>query len=148
MDDDEDVIVTTRIPARDVIPVFNRTNKPTSLAEKSQARSRDFQPIWCSNAKGLTGLKNLVTKCSQHNHVWKFFDQAFLLKGNTCYMNSILQCLSNIKLLATFFTENTYSPFINERSPTRGNIAIEFAEVVSKNQSFNILNTLYKRFKL
>lgn len=47
-------------------------------------------------------------------------------------MNSILQCLSNIKLLASFFTENKYSLFVNERSATKGDVAIEFAEVVRK----------------
>lgn len=59
MDDDEEIITSTRFHTRPMLPVFSRTNKPKSSAEISQARSRDFQTVWCSN-KGLTGLRNLV----------------------------------------------------------------------------------------
>ena len=92
------------------MPNFTRTNKPLSVAEISQARSRDFQPVWgTSIVKGRTGLKNL---------------------GNTCYMNSILQCLSNFQFLAEYFMNRNYRWFINENSETKGNVAIEFSEVI------------------
>ena len=58
------------------IPKFDRTNKP------SQISSRNFAGVWGTQKPGLTGLKNL---------------------GNTCYMNSILQCVSNTPPLAHYF---------------------------------------------
>ena len=58
------------------IPRFDRTNKP------SQISRRNFAGVWGTQKPGLTGLKNL---------------------GNTCYMNSILQCVSNTPPLAHYF---------------------------------------------
>lgn len=49
-----------------------------------------------NSRRGLTGLRNL---------------------GNTCFMNSGLQCLSHIQELTQFFLSNNYLKDVNKTNP-------------------------------
>lgn len=52
--------------------------------------------------------------------------------GNTCFMNSALQCLSNTPLLRKFFLSGAYVKELNRTNPigTKGELATEFARLV------------------
>ncbi|WVQ85882.1 hypothetical protein IAT38_008050 [Cryptococcus sp. DSM 104549] len=66
---------------------------------------------WEDVVLGITGLKNL---------------------GNTCYMNSTIQCLSATFPFATFFLDGSYKKSINVHNPlgTKGNLANAWAELL------------------
>ncbi|PNF28268.1 hypothetical protein B7P43_G06644 [Cryptotermes secundus] len=95
-------------------PHYDRTIKPLQKPQRSEvsaARRRNFNPVWGNMGKGITGLKNL---------------------GNSCYMNSIIQCINNTTPLALYFWKGAYHEDVNyDNNSTRGEVAEEVAAVVS-----------------
>ena len=64
--------------------------------------------------------------------------------GNTCYMNSVMQCLNSLTPLVTYFKENTYLGDINPESRHNGRVANEIGDVFkimnSKAEPLSLLN--------
>lgn len=54
--------------------------------------------------------------------------------GNTCYMNSALQCLSNCRQLVDYFLTDYYKNEINEKNPlgSKGKIVKKYAFLIKK----------------
>ncbi|XP_017057189.1 ubiquitin carboxyl-terminal hydrolase 8 isoform X1 [Drosophila ficusphila] len=94
-------------------PTFDRAMKPQPrTVERTSQRVRDFSPVVGHNVgRGLTGLKNL---------------------GNTCYMNSILQCLSNTPQLTEYCISNKYKNNISRNNKTNGQVIEEVAALIKE----------------
>ncbi|XP_054308394.1 ubiquitin carboxyl-terminal hydrolase 8 isoform X3 [Pongo pygmaeus] len=99
-----------------VTPAVNRENKPTcypkaEISRLSASQIRNLNPVFGGSGPALTGLRNL---------------------GNTCYMNSILQCLCNAPHLADYFNRNCYQDDINRSNLLghKGEVAEEFGIIM------------------
>ncbi|XP_042307248.1 ubiquitin carboxyl-terminal hydrolase 4 [Sceloporus undulatus] len=69
--------------------------------------------------------------------------------GNTCFMNSALQCLSNTPPLTEYFLEDEYEAEINQDNPLgmRGEIAEAYAELIKQMWSGRYTHVAPRIFK-
>ncbi|XP_047679903.1 ubiquitin carboxyl-terminal hydrolase 2 isoform X2 [Prionailurus viverrinus] len=112
--------VPTQAPSSRVPEVLSPTYRPTgryTLWEKSKGQapgsSRSSSPgrdtMNSKSAQGLAGLRNL---------------------GNTCFMNSILQCLSNTRELRDYCLQRLYMRDLSHGSSVHTALMEEFAKLI------------------
>lgn len=85
-------LVKSETPKRQFLPYRPVCYTKAEISRLSASQIRNLNPVFGGSGPALTGLRNL---------------------GNTCYMNSILQCLCNAPHLADYFNRNLYHDDIN-----------------------------------
>ncbi len=87
------------------------SNSYTNYYEEKKKDLKNLPLNKENNKHGLVGLNNI---------------------GNTCYMNTALQCLSNCNILTNYFLSDTYKKFINKDNPigSQGKLVEAYAEIV------------------
>lgn len=67
--------------------------------------------------------------------------------GNTCFMNSILQCLFASPGLNEYFLKSTHDDELNTKSKTKGRLAEAYASLVKSAKSGNVSRMTVSDFK-
>ncbi|XP_054854170.1 ubiquitin carboxyl-terminal hydrolase 2 isoform X1 [Eublepharis macularius] len=97
----EVITPTFRPTSNSSLQQWERTDSRTDILARESSNSKTVQ--------GLTGLRNL---------------------GNTCFMNSILQCLSNTKELRDYCLQSQYLRDLNNNSRMQMALMSEFAKLI------------------
>ena len=90
----------------------------------------------------------MMMSCKLHNHnnaqtvptKRKRHASGLANLGNTCFMNSTIQCLAHSDPLRRYFLSNQYTQDLNRHNPlgTGGELALQFASLLARNVDFDV----------
>lgn len=122
-------LLSNSVGMNDTILIEEEIPVAPSLTTRSSIRTQDsYSNRYSAHKAGLCGLSNL---------------------GNTCFMNSAIQCMSNVPLLTDYFRRSSYKSEINLDNPLgcKGLLAEAYADLINEIWSGKNSYTVPRNFK-
>ncbi|CAB1315060.1 unnamed protein product [Coregonus sp. 'balchen'] len=125
----------TRLWNKYMSNTYEQLNKPDSTVQDAGLFQGQVLVIECKNEDGTLGGYNSYSSSYNYRESPSQPGLCGLSNlGNTCFMNSALQCLSNACPLTEYFLDDQYEAEINRENPLgmRGEIAEAYADLVKQ----------------
>lgn len=122
-------LLSAGVAMNDTILIDEEIPVAPGLTTRSSMRIQEsYSSRYTAHKPGLCGLSNL---------------------GNTCFMNSAIQCMSNVPLLTDYFRKGSYKSEINLDNPLgcKGQLAEAYADLINEIWSGKNNYTAPRNFK-
>lgn len=111
-------------------PFVATTPPPSSLPSKPRF-DRNLKPAINSELINAVQI-NIGCSPDGYSGYGKAMPTGLQNLGNTCFMNSVIQCLAYLPTLVDYFCSQTYKSHINFKSQSKGELALQLGALIEK----------------